>query len=210
MSNTPWRRTAFTAGPLCMTAYGLIRLTDGEHGPGLAWSLGHLAFLTGVLCFVPVLLGMRRAAVRGRGPAGRGFAAAGAVIGLLGAAAVVAQAAIDLVAGFLSEDREAMREIFERVKSHAGVEPVVYGVGPLLFYVGLLLLMAQLAALRRIAAWRPAAVVAGIVATGISLDLLPLAGLLFLVAFAPLGRRLDRPDRPPVPVSPDPGPLRAR
>ncbi|MCX4625721.1 MULTISPECIES: hypothetical protein [unclassified Streptomyces] len=197
MSNTPWQRTAFTVGPLCMTAYGLIRLTDGEHGPGWSWSLGHLAFLAGVLCFIPIVLGMRRLAVRGRGPTGRGLAAAGTVTGLLGAAAVAAQAVIDLFAGFLGEDREAMREFFRRVKSHAGVEPAVYSVGPLLFYVGLLLLMTQLAALRRIAAWRPAAVVAGIVATGISLDLLPLAGLLFLLAIAPLGRQIDTQDRSP-------------
>lgn len=180
-----------------MTAYGLIRLTDEEHGPGLAWSLGHLFFLAAVFCFVPVVLGMRRMAVPGRGPGGRGLAGAGAVIGLLGAAAVVTQAVIDLVVGFLSEDRETMQDFFRSVQSHAGVEPAVYTVGPLLFYVGLLLLMTQLAALRRIAVWRPAAVVAGIVATGVSLDLLPAAGLLFLVAFAPLGRRAEEQDRRP-------------
>ncbi len=180
-----------------MTAYGLIRLTDEEHGPGLAWSSGHLFFLAAVVCFIPVVLGMRRMAAAGRARAGRGLAGAGAVTALLGVAAVVAQVVIDLVAGFLSEDREAMRELFRRVKSHAGVEPAVYTVGPLLFYVGLLLLLTQLAALRRTAAWRPLAVVAGIVATGVSLDLLPLAGLLFLLAFAPLGRQIDDADRRP-------------
>ncbi|MFD7085131.1 hypothetical protein [Streptomyces sp. NPDC059918] len=195
MSNSPWPRAAFSAGPLCMTAYGLIRLTDGEHGPGLAWSSGHLFFLAAVACFLPVVLGMRRLAAAGRGPGGRRLAGAGAVTALLGMAAVAAQAVIDLVAGFLSEDREAMREIFRRVKSHAGVEPVVYTVGPLLFYVGLLMLLTQLAALRRTAAWRPLAVVAGIVATSISLDLLPPAGLLFLLAFAPLGRQVEDADR---------------
>lgn len=184
-----------------MTAYGLIRLTDSEHGPGFAWSLGHLCFLASVLCFIPIVLEMRRMAVRGRGPAARGLAGAGAVTGVLGVVAVVAQAVIDLFVGFLSEDHEAMRELFQRVKSHAGVEPAVYTVGPLLFYVGLLLLMAQLAALRRIAAWRPAVVVAGIVVTGVSLDLLPLAGLLFLLAFAPLGRQVGDPDCRPLPVT---------
>ncbi|MGW8777790.1 hypothetical protein ACWGNM_06920 [Streptomyces sp. NPDC055796] len=37
----------------------------------------------------------------------------------------------------------AMRELFRRVKSHAGVEPAVYTVGPLLFHVGLLLLLGR-------------------------------------------------------------------
>ncbi|KOU16630.1 hypothetical protein ADK52_33085 [Streptomyces sp. WM6372] len=195
MSNSPWPQAAFSAGPLCMTAYGLIRLTDEEHGPGLAWSSGHLFFLAAVSCFVPIVLGMRRLAAAGRGRAGRRLAGAGAVTALVGMAAVVAQVVIDLVAGFLSEDREAMNDLFRQVKSHAGVEPAVYTVGPLLFYVGLLLLLTQLAALRRIAAWRPLAVVAGIVATGVSLDLLPLAGLLFLLAFAPLGRQVDDAER---------------
>ncbi|MFF4101938.1 hypothetical protein [Streptomyces sp. NPDC001903] len=53
-----------------------------------------------MLCFVPVVSGMRRTAAAGR----------------------------------------AMRELFRCVKSHAGVEPAVYTVGPLLFHVGLLLL----------------------------------------------------------------------
>ncbi|MEV6583600.1 hypothetical protein AB0M92_36260 [Streptomyces sp. NPDC051582] len=205
MSNSPWRRAAFSAGPLCMTAYGLIRLTDEEHGPGLAWSSGHLFFLAAVLCFVPVVLGMRRTAAAGRSAGGRRLAGAGAVTALLGTAAVVAQAVIDLVAGFLGEDREAMREIFRRVKSHAGVEPAVYTVGPLLFHLGLLLLLTQLAALRRTAVWRPLAVAAGIVATGISLDLLPLAGLLFFLAFAPLGREVEDADRRRFTVAAAPG-----
>lgn len=185
-----------------MTAYGLIRLTGGEHhGPGFGWSAGHLAFLAGVLCFIPIVLELRRTAVRERGPAGWWLAGAGMVTGLLGTAAVVAQASIDLVVGFLSEDREAMNEFFGRVKSHAGVEPAVYTVGPLLFYVGLLLLMTQLAALRRIAAWRPALVVAAIAVTGINLDLLPLAGLLYLLAFAPLGPQVGHEDRRPPTVT---------
>ncbi|MFI6144706.1 hypothetical protein [Streptomyces sp. NPDC051109] len=205
MSNSPWGRAAFSAGPLCMTAYGLIRMTDEEHGPGLAWSSGHVFFLAAVSCFVPIVLGMRRMAAAGGGGAGRGLAGAGAVTALVGMAAVVAQVVIDLAVGFLSEDREAMNDLFRHVKSHAGVEPAVYTVGPLLFYVGLLLLLTRLAALRRTAAWRPVAVVAGIVATGVSLDLLPLAGLLFLLAFAPLGRQIDDWDRRPLTATASPG-----
>ncbi|MET9888213.1 hypothetical protein ABZZ20_34890 [Streptomyces sp. NPDC006430] len=197
MSNTPWQRTAFTAGPLFIAAYGLIRLADQKRGPGFAWSLGHLCLLASVLCFVAVMLGLRRVAVHGAGRAGRWLAGVGTGVGLLGAAAVTVQAVIDLVAGFLSEDREAMNEIFHRVKDHAGVEPAVYTVGPLLFYVGLVLLVGQLAALRRIAVWRPAVVVAAIVAMGVSLDLLPLGGLLFLLVFAPLGRQTDGKEHRP-------------
>lgn len=170
-----------------MTGYGVIRLTDDVHGPGLAWSLGHLALLAGVLAFVPVFLELRRMVARGRGAAGRRVAGAGAALGLLGVAAVTAQAVIDLVVGFLCEDRGAMNDLFESVRSHPGVTPVVYTVCPLLFHVALVLLVTWLAASRRTGAWRPVAIVAGVAVTAVSLDLLPLGGLLFLLALAPLG-----------------------
>lgn len=184
---TTWRRSAFAAAPVCMTAYGLIRLIDDRHGPGPDWSLGHLALLAGVLLFVPVFLGLRRAAAPGRGRVRRWFADAGAGLGLLGVVAVTGQVLIDLFVGYCSVDRATMDELFERVQSHAGVKPAFYTVGPLLFYVGLVLLMTQLAALRAIAAWRPVVVVAGIVLAAGDLDLLPVAGVLFLLALAPLG-----------------------
>ncbi|MGW7097881.1 hypothetical protein [Streptomyces sp. NPDC054838] len=188
MTNIKWPGAAFAVGPLCMILYGLIRLTDDVHGPGFAWSVSHLALLSGVLAFVPVFLELRRRSAHGRGAAGRWFAGAGAAAGLTGVVAVTAQAVIDLVVGFLSEDREAMNVLFDRVQSHQGVTPAVYSVGPLLFYVGLVLLLTWLAALRRTEAWRPAVTVAGVAVMAVGLDLLPVGGLLFLLALAPLGR----------------------
>ncbi|MFC5721792.1 hypothetical protein ACFP1Z_16595 [Streptomyces gamaensis] len=188
MKNTTWGRAACVAGPACLTAYGLIRLTDQEHGPGSAWTLGHLAMLTGVLAFIPVFLTLHRAAARGTGPAGRAVAGAGALLGLYGTAAVTVQSAIDLDVGFRAADRAGMDELFQEVQSDALVKAEVYSVGPLLFYIGLVLLTAQLAVQRRAAAWRPVAVVAGIAAAGASLDLMPVAGLLFLAALGALGR----------------------
>ncbi|WP_426367833.1 hypothetical protein [Streptomyces sp. E-08] len=183
----PW--TAFTLAPLCMALYGVIRLTDSTHGPGLAWSVGHLALLASVSAFVPLMWSLRRWARAGRGAAARWFADAAAVAGLLGAAAAATQTVIDLVVGFLCADREAMDVLFEEVRSHAGVTPAVYTIGPLLFYVGLVLLSVQLAAIRRIALWRPLVVIAGIAVAAMSLDLLPLAGVLLLLALAPLDRQ---------------------
>ncbi|WP_143196371.1 hypothetical protein [Streptomyces sp. CB03578] len=187
MTTATMRRSTLAAGPICMTVYGLIRLTDEKHGPGLAWSSGHLALLAGVLCFVPVFRGLSRMAAEGRGRGARRLADAGVTAGLIGVVAISVQAGIDLVVGFLSEDRAAMQVLFERVQSRPMMEPVFYSVGPMLFYVGLLLLMVQLAVLRRAGAWWTVVIVAGIAVSMVSLDLLPLGGLLFLAALVTLG-----------------------
>ncbi|MCA6093643.1 hypothetical protein LE181_15930 [Streptomyces sp. SCA3-4] len=186
MAKETWGRTAYVAGPVCMGVYGLIRLIDEEHGPGPAWTLGHLALLAGVVLFVPVFLGLDARAAHGGGAGRRWFAATGLLLGLLGVAAVTVQAGIDVLVGAHAEDRATMDALFERIQSHAGVKPAFYTVGPLLFYVGLVLLVGQLAVQRMTAAWRPPAVVAGVAVTAASLDLIPVGALMFLLALAPL------------------------
>jgi hypothetical protein len=47
----------------------LIDSADGNHGHGLAWTIGHLLFLAGFLLYAAVLVGLRRLIVRGRGVA---------------------------------------------------------------------------------------------------------------------------------------------
>ncbi|GHF34312.1 hypothetical protein GCM10010218_14330 [Streptomyces mashuensis] len=196
MTETTWKQSAFVAAPLCLAGYGLIRLVDSEHGPGPDWTLGHLALLGGLLMFAPVFLGLRRLALEGRGDGGgggtvrRAVAGAGTALGLLGMVAAAVQAGIDLVVGACAADRVGMDELFGDVQSVAGVKPAFYTVGPLLFHIGLLILVVQLAALRRIAAWRPLAVVVAIaLPAALGLDLMPVAGLLLLLVLAPLGER---------------------
>ncbi|MFE2167519.1 hypothetical protein ACFXB3_21040 [Streptomyces sp. NPDC059447] len=177
-------RAAFVSAPLCILAYGAIRLGDPGHGPGPAWTVGHIALLAGVLQFALVFPALRRMT----GPAtaaGRASAGAAALLGLAGTLAVVAQAVIDLVVGLNAADRPEMNRLFDEVQSHPGVLPAVYTVGPMLFYVGLVWLMVQLAVRRRVGAWRPALVVLGTVTMGVSLDLMPLGGLMFAAALYP-------------------------
>ncbi|MFB7183668.1 hypothetical protein ACFCYI_38925 [Streptomyces sp. NPDC056257] len=185
-------RAAFIAAPLCMLAYGLIRLSDPGHGPGPAWTAGHIALLAGVALFAVVFPALRRMA----GPttrAGRLSASAATLLGLAGTLAVVAQAAIDLVVGFRAADRPGMERLFEEVQSHPGVLPAVYTVGPVLFYVGLVWLLVQLAVRRRVSPWRPVMVVLGTATAAVSLDLLPLAALLFAAALIPPARPAGHP-----------------
>ncbi|GHH33930.1 hypothetical protein [Streptomyces candidus] len=174
-------RTALVAGPLALVAYGAIRLLSERGVPSAGWTAGHLAMLAGVLLFVPVMLHLYRAA-----PARRRVPAVVAlVVGLLGLLATAAQAAIDLVAGLMANDRPAMVEIFQQVKSVPGVEPVVYGIVPPLFFLGLIALTGLAAAPARTRVLTVGAMVLGAVLMAVNLDFLSLGGLCLLLALAP-------------------------
>ncbi|UNO40893.1 hypothetical protein [Streptomyces sp. MST-110588] len=195
MAKTTWGRRALVAGPVCMMAYGLIRLIDPEHNPGIDWSAGHLALLAGVVLFGPVLLRLRRMAARSGG-AHRVVADAGAALGLLGAATVAIQAGIDLVVGFCSADKGAMQELFRLVQSYPGVKPVIYTVVPLFLYIGLLSLVLQLVVIKRAAVWQVVAIVAGVAVMAASLNLLALGGLFFFAALIPFRREREPQGKP--------------
>ncbi|MFI5803178.1 hypothetical protein [Streptomyces sp. NPDC051561] len=175
-------RFALVAGPVALIAYGGIRLLSERGTPGIGWTLGHLAMLAGVLLYIPVLGHLHRAVPESRRRAALiPLVAAGA-----GLAATAVQAAIDLIAGLMSADRPEMVEIFQQVKDVPGVEPVVYGVVPVLFFVGQLALVPFLAAPVRTRLFIGLALLLGTVLMALSLDFLSLGGLCFLIAFAPL------------------------
>ncbi len=184
--------TALLAGPVLMAGYGVVRLVGravSDYGPGVWWTAAHLLFLAGVLAFVPVFLGLRGLVGES---GGRTAATVAAWTGLLGAAAVVVQAVIDLGAGFAAADKQAMSEMFDRVQGVPGVMPLVYTVVPMLFWLGLLALVTLLAFLRRdlVRAWAPVLVLAGTVVMAVSLDLLPVGALCLGVALLPVRRGL--------------------
>ncbi|MFI9628748.1 hypothetical protein [Streptomyces sp. NPDC052042] len=191
-------RAALVVGPALMAAYGMVRLVGrglGDYGPGVWWSVAHLLFLAGALTFVPVFLALWRAAgLRG----GRGVAVGvAALAGLVGAAAVVVQAGIDLVVGFVAADEGAMSELFERVQGVPGAMPLVYTVVPMLFWMGLLGLVTLLALYRRdlVPGWTPPLVLAGTVLVAVSLDLLPVGGACLGLALLPVRRALPGAER---------------
>ncbi|NJP23600.1 hypothetical protein OHB01_38995 [Microbispora hainanensis] len=184
---------SLVVAPVLVGAYGVARIADGldgSRGPGLAWTVGHLCFLAALVLFVQIF-GRLRAMAGGGVVATAGYAA-----GLIGALALAAQFTIDLVVGFLSADHDAMGPRFEAVKAIPGVEPVVYTVVPLLFYVGMVVLVARLAAGRRVPWWSAVLVLVQAVLPLVSKDLIPLGAALLLLAFVPLLRL--RPARPAV------------
>ncbi|MFC4586532.1 hypothetical protein [Sphaerisporangium corydalis] len=190
---------AFSAAPLFVLVYGVVRLLDGldgARGPGTHWTAGHAAFLVGLLLFVPVVLGLRRP-VAARAAGLRVTATVSAVVAVLGIAAAAGQVVIDLVVGLRAGGREEMNRLFEQVQAYPAVRPVFYTVGPVLFYVGLLALIVLVAGSRPrpVSGWSPVLVVAGTVMMAVDLDLIPLGAACYWLALAPLGWRLAWGDR---------------
>ncbi|ROO88211.1 hypothetical protein EDD29_5873 [Actinocorallia herbida] len=179
------KNLVFIAAPLLTVVYGVIRLLDGrdgERGPGLAWTSGHLAFLVGVGLFAVALWEMRRRAGSGT------LATATAVVALVGAGCLVAQFGIDIVVGALAEDHAAMGSMSETVSGVPGVELAVYALGPILFYVGLMVAACHLAAVGELPAWGAGLVVLSVLTAFAGNDLIPVAGLLLAAGLAPLAR----------------------
>src|SRR5215469_5184696 len=204
-------RISFLAAPAFILLYGVVRLIGGLHGspggPGLVWTAGHALFLAGLVLFLPVLFGLR-----GQLPdatkAHRLAADATIVVACVGLIAFVRVAVVDLVVGLRAADPAAMSRLFGQFEDFPRVLPAAfYQVGPLLFQVGLFLLLTQLAVLRprRLPGSSPVLFLLGAVLIGIDLDLLPIGAALFCLALAPaflpkkpLGSRAGLPGSPRV------------
>ncbi|MEV0385893.1 hypothetical protein [Nonomuraea sp. NPDC050643] len=159
---------SFTAGPAALLAgWVLMRPIEGSLVPGPWWTAAHLVWLAGFLMFAVMTLALRGLA----GPVTGGRRVAVevlTVVALSGVAANAAQLVIDLYAGFAALDGEAMRALFEQVKSYPGVEPVVYGAGAQIFYAALVALAVLLAALRRATPVSAAVTASGVVLLGVA------------------------------------------
>ncbi|MFI7633243.1 hypothetical protein [Nonomuraea sp. NPDC049400] len=186
-------RIAFIAAPVLVFAYGVIRILDGldgSRGPGLAWTTGHLAFMAALVLFVGIFWQMRRMA------GGNALSTVSAVAGTAGVVALLAQFGIDIAVGFMAADHAGMSVLFEQVKAVPGVPIAVYEGGPILFYLGQLALVGQLAAMGRVKAWTPVLVLADLVLPFIDKDLIPLGAVCLLVSFVPLARTAAAAPRP--------------
>jgi len=180
-------RTPFIAAPVLTLAYVVIRILDGldgERGPGLAWTTGHLAFIAAMVMFLLVFGHLRRLAGRDV------LSTVTAVVAALGALALITQFGVDVVAGLLADDRAGMSEIFRSVRSYPLVSLIAYDLGPYLFYVGQLVLVVQLAVQRRIATWTPLLVLLDLVMPLVDKDLIPVGAALLLVSFVSISKRV--------------------
>lgn len=186
MSRMEILRSPFVLAPVLLGSYGVIRIIDGwdgSRGPGLAWTTGHLCFLAAMVFFVVAFWRMRALAGRNL------LATAGFGVGVIGVLAVSVQYVIDIGVGFVSANRDAMDVHYQHIQSLPGVDAMFYSFGPLLYFVGQFILVAQLASQRRLRLWAPLLVLMDTTLPFLDKDLIPLGAALLLVSYAPLVHR---------------------
>lgn len=186
-------RLAFIGAPLLTLAYGVIRIVDGldgERGPGPAWTIGHLCFIAAMGLFVAVFARMRRMAGRNV------LSTVLAVLATVGALALTAQFAIDVIAGIGAADNYAMSMRGAEMRQNPLLQLFAYDLGPYLFYLGQLGLVVLLAAMRRIKAWTPVLVLFDLMMPFIDKDLIPLGAIVLLVSFVLISRKAAGTDEP--------------
>ncbi|MBB2893119.1 hypothetical protein [Flexivirga oryzae] len=153
--------------PAMLLAYGLFRFLDrlgGTDRSGPLWVAGHV-------CFLVAIIGVAALDVMVWRRLGRSLAPDAALVaGLLGSAAFV---------------WVILGDIFPGVHSNYPVPDLVAAAGPPAFLVGLFGLLGSLAH-RGLFPWPHwALVVIGFGCVGVSLQLLPLAAVILLLAFEP-------------------------
>ncbi|MEV5960509.1 hypothetical protein AB0L70_02020 [Kribbella sp. NPDC051952] len=178
------KKLGVLAGGL-FVAYGLIRLIDGangDRGPGLAWTSGHLLFLVGLLLFGAVLVLARRTLTTRRP-----LASVAMVVGLVGVAAFVRVILTDLMVGFRAANHAEMGVIgnqYDRWPGNLGIYEPLQTLGPILFLAGLLTLAVLLTLEHHLPVWSPVVLLGGFVLISANLDLMPIGGLLLGLAFS--------------------------
>ena len=176
-------RFSALAAPTLLLLYGLLRLIDGldgDHGPGLAWNLGHSLFLIGFVLLGALAVGMRQL-VPSTSMLTRIVASLATLAALFGVACFLWVILGDLFADF--HDAAPLPDALELI-------------GPLSFQLGMLTLLVILATARprRLPAWSPVLVLIGFVLFAVNLDLIPIGALLILAGLAPLAcRQVPRP-----------------
>ncbi len=191
-------RIAFHLAPALMLAYGVVRLIDGldgQHGPGPAWTVGHLIFLGSLLLYGGVIAGVYRRIrdTAGGGAIRRVTAGAMTAVAAFGLVTFVRVAIIDIVVGLQAADKAEKSMLADRYADVPAVLPqALYDIGPVFFMAGLVALLVQFAVItpgrKTAAALSPVLVVLGFVAITLELDLLPVGAALIWLALVPFTR----------------------
>lgn len=176
-STTRTTRLLSVVIPFLLLWYGVLRLIDGmdgDHGPGVAWNLGHTFFLAAFVLLGAFVVELRRlvpAATTGM----RTAAGAATVAAMIGAGCFV---------------WVILGDLFPGLADSAPLPGPLAFAGPIAFQLGMLTLLIMLAAVRprKLPAWSPALVFVSFALITVSLDLIPLAAVGLMVGLAPLAR----------------------
>lgn len=196
-----WRRIAglsfVTAPLLVLTGWALMRL-GGSGGREPGWTLAHIAWILNTVTYAVVCVELYRRA-RDTSPRGRVLATGSLAAGVIGASCLFVQMAIDLVVGFATADRAAMRALSGQIHDLPGVQAAVYDVGPVLLFTALVVQAVHLAVLGRITPRFATLVAVAVLVSGTELVVeIPLrlaqagAALILWLAFLPVGREMLR------------------
>jgi hypothetical protein len=163
--------------PLFLLLYGVFRWIDGrdgDHGPGLAWNIGHTFFLAAFLMLGALVVELRTL-VPATTARARGVAGTAMVAGVFGAACFV---------------WVILGDLFSGLSDSAPLPEPLKLAGPLAFQLGLLTLMIMMAAARprRLPVWSPVLAFVAFFLIGGNLDLLPVAAVVLMAGFLPLVR----------------------
>lgn len=180
---TKW--SYWLAGPL-MLAYGLVRWhqgLSGARGPGPEWVIGHSLFLISQLMMSFIILDLATETARNR-QRGAHFLRGLGWLGWSSKMAGSAQTAIDIVVGISARDIAQMDRMYGRVSNVPGVQPVIYGVGPVIFFLVVVILGIVYAVRAR--SWQSALAAILLITTlllGSHLNRLPLTSIVLSLAF---------------------------
>ncbi|KKK06387.1 hypothetical protein [Micromonospora sp. HK10] len=176
----PWLRPTAVTASLLLLGYGILRLIDrldGHSDKGAwAWNTGHTLFLLGIVTFGALIVGLH-GLLRTVSPRPRTVDDVAAVAGLVGGVCFV---------------WVILGDLFPRFAEAVPPPDAVLLGGPVLFELGLLVLLVRAVGPRLLPAWGPVLVLAGFVAIAVNLDLLPVGAALVFGGLLPLRTRPAR------------------
>ena len=146
-------------------------------GSTQGWVPAHVLMLGSLFCYVAVIVGASQLLGMHKGIWGvlGDGATALAMVGLL---LLVSQIMIDITVGVLASTPGEMEHLFGKIRAIPGMEYAFYRIGPLLFFLGLFLLILLLARFRVFAFWSAGVAGAGGIlfgVVGMGLNVLPSA-----------------------------------
>lgn len=150
---------SLVAGPALWFVGWVLMRVKGHVGSGAAWTAAHALWIAAFALFGFAMVALHRS-VRPETVGVKAISVTGLIVGIGGMLAVLAQMVIDIYVGFAVSATQTSGELYDKFFDIPGVEILVFQIGPLLLYVGLIILPIVAAARRAIPA--AAAVLIGI------------------------------------------------